>query len=420
MPKFIRRRRLRLRKTISGYQNIVPLRGDLDTYSIQTNIEGTEADVKNSAGEIVATVSAPTKRELISRLEKGLQADFGMKPAVVSIQSLSFPNFERQLVSFSNVPTSGQFKLVFNAIASPLIQYNATAEQVQSALRTMGAIENLINDGLEDVLVTGNFTAGFVVDFRSVPGNLAMMTASDNTLMYQAPGPVVATGSPILATAANYAVIASSTITNTGSTVITGNIALSPGTSVTGFPPGTVSGTQDIANAAASQAQTDATAAYVNLQSRPAGTAITAGAGGLNGLSLAPGTYTSASSMDLAVGATLTLDGGGNTNSLWIFQAGSTVSLGNGSTVALINGATANNVYWQVGSSATIGTTAVARGTFIAAVSCTANTSANISGRLIARTGAVSLDTVAIAPSAAVAPVAVSINITEQLAGGVE
>lgn len=199
----------------------------------------------------------------------------------------------------------------------------------------------------------------------------------------------------LLGTASTYGVLAASTITNTGTTDIYGDLGLSPGTSVTGAP--IVHGTSHITDAAAAQAQLDATTAYNYFALLPSTGSITAGGGGLDDAShggpLPPGVYTSGSSMDLSVGATLTLDAQGDANAQWVFQAGSSVTLNNGSTVSIINGGIASNVYWQVGSSATIGTTAVAKGTFIADQSITLQTGADLEGRALARNAAVTLDT---------------------------
>jgi hypothetical protein len=208
--------------------------------------------------------------------------------------------------------------------------------------------------------------------------------------------PTPPAGSPNLATAASFAILASSTITNTGATVITGNLGLYPGTSVTGFPPGSVVGTQHITDGAAQQAEIDATAAYNFLQSKPPGTVE----GTLDGLTLTPGTYTSGSTMILNVGQTLALNGAG----LYVFQLGSALTIGNGSTILLTGGATAANVYWQVGSSATIGTTAVFEGTIIANASVTLQTGASASGRMFALTGAVTLDTNSVSVPAGSSP----------------
>ncbi|KKR37772.1 MAG: hypothetical protein UW46_C0006G0039 [Candidatus Yanofskybacteria bacterium GW2011_GWF1_44_227] len=191
-----------------------------------------------------------------------------------------------------------------------------------------------------------------------------------------------------LGAAGNFAVLGSSTITNIGSTVVNGDLGLNPGASVTGFPPGVVNGTQHITDGVAAQAQIDLVTAY-NLASTQAGAVIISG--DLGGLTLTPGVYNSATSIGLTGG--LTLDGQGNQNAVFIFQIGSTLTTASGSTINLINGAQACNVFWQVGSSATLGTNSSFSGTILAFASVTATTGASINGRVLARNGAVTLDT---------------------------
>lgn len=186
-----------------------------------------------------------------------------------------------------------------------------------------------------------------------------------------------------------FAVLAGSTVTNTGPSVIDGDLGLSPGTSVTGFPPGIVLGTQHITDGAAAQAQLDLTAAYLDLEGRLGGIVV---AGNIGGQTLSPGVYKSASSLAISSGE-LTLDGGGNSGAVFIFQIASTLTVTSGRQVILINGAQAKNVFWQVGSSATIGSTAVFNGDILALTSITGVTGAVINGRLLARNGAVTLDT---------------------------
>lgn len=193
-----------------------------------------------------------------------------------------------------------------------------------------------------------------------------------------------------LATAGDFGVLAGSAITNTGATTITGDLGISPSnaSSVTGFPPGIVTGTTHFADGVALQAQNDLTTAYNNAAGRPCGTTIAAD---LGGSTLVPGVYCSASSIGLT--GTVTLDAQGDPAAVFIFQAGSTLTTASNATVAIINGGQDCNVFWQVGSSATIGTGTNFIGTILALDSITLTTGATASGRALARNGAVTLDT---------------------------
>ena len=189
-----------------------------------------------------------------------------------------------------------------------------------------------------------------------------------------------------LASADAFAILASSTVTNSGATVITGgNLGLYPGTSVTGFPPGVVvpPAVQHITDQIANQAEIDAMTAWNVYKNLAPGTVISE----LAGQVLTPGTYTAASTLDLSVGGVLTLSGNGN----FIFQVGSALTINVGASVVLTNGALAQNVIWVVGSSATIGTSAVMVGDIIALASVSLGTGASLSGRAIALTGAVTM-----------------------------
>jgi len=199
----------------------------------------------------------------------------------------------------------------------------------------------------------------------------------------------------------SFAVLGGSTVTNTGPTVITGNLGLSPGTAVTGFPPGIVTGgTTHAADAVALQAQNDTTTAYLN----PAGQTCTSDLTGqdLGGKTLVPGTYCYSSSAQLT--GTLTLDAGGDASAVWVFKTGSTLTTASNSSVRIINGGQPCNVYWQVGSSATLGTTTSFIGNILALTSITLTTGATVSGRVLARNGAVTLDSNTIAVSVCGAP----------------
>lgn len=194
-----------------------------------------------------------------------------------------------------------------------------------------------------------------------------------------------------LGSAEDFAVLAGSTVTNTGPTVVTGDLGVSPGTAVTGFPPGIVSqGTIHLNDAVAQQAQTDLTTAYTTLAGLPCGTDLTGQDLGTLVAPLTPGVYCFSSSAQLT--GTLTLDAQGDPDAEFIFQIGSTLTTASGSRVEVINGGTGCNVYWQVGSSATLGTTTSLVGNILAQASITLTTGANLEGRALARTEAVTLD----------------------------
>ena len=192
-----------------------------------------------------------------------------------------------------------------------------------------------------------------------------------------------------LGTAGNFAVLAGSTVTNTGPSVISGSVGLAPGSAVTGFPPGIVlAGTTQVANGVALQAKNDLVTAYNDAAGRSSTATVS---GDLAGRTLTPGVYTSASSLGLS--GQLTLDAQGNPAAVFVFQAGSSLIVGSGSQINLIGGAQACNVYWRVGSSATIGTSSSFVGNILALTSITMTTGATLQGSALARNGAVTLDT---------------------------
>ncbi|WKT57428.1 ice-binding family protein [Candidatus Nitrosotenuis chungbukensis] len=199
---------------------------------------------------------------------------------------------------------------------------------------------------------------------------------------------------PTLGTASNFAVLGGTTVTNTGNTVVTGDLGVaSPGVACTGFVGctttglGTVTGTIHVGDPIANQAHADAATAYGSLIGATC-TTIEPAVADIGGQTLTPGVYCFPSSA--AITGTLTLDGSG----VYIFKIGSTlVTTAENSNVVLINGATADNIFWAVGSSATLGTNSVLEGTVIAYTSITATAGATVDGRLLAINGAVTMDT---------------------------
>jgi hypothetical protein len=217
----------------------------------------------------------------------------------------------------------------------------------------------------------------------------------------QSPAPVN------LGCAENFAILAGSTITSTGFSIVDGDIGLLPGSAITGFPPAiVVNGSIFINNQIATNGKICLNAAFNDAAGRtpvPTGPFLNPGSGNIGGLTLVPGLYKFTSSATLS-GSNVTLTGG--SNDVWIFQIGSNLDIGNAVQVILAGGAQAKNVFWQVGSSATIGTSSVVKGTIMAYQSISLNTGAQLDGRALASIGAVTLDgnTITRPPTAANSP----------------
>jgi len=199
--------------------------------------------------------------------------------------------------------------------------------------------------------------------------------------------PLMATATaPSLGTAASFAILGGSGITNTGATVIDGGIGSYPTTTITGFLPGTVNGTNHAGDGVTQEAKTDLGTAYDNAAGQTPVIVPTE----LGGTTLTPGVYKSAAGT-FGITGKLTLNG--DANAVWIFQMASTLTTASGSSVVMTGGASNCNVFWQVGSSATLGTNSTFVGNILALTSITLTTGARVSGRALARNGAVTLDT---------------------------
>jgi hypothetical protein len=221
-----------------------------------------------------------------------------------------------------------------------------------------------------------------------------------NTVVVTVPGTTTpATGTitvsptftcPPLGAASTFAVLGATTVTNTGLSVINGNVGVSPGTAITGFPPGVITGGFGIHSndALAINAQANALITFGTLASYAQTGLLPSN---LNGLTLTPGIYDFTIPPSLT--GTVTLNGPG----LYVFRSASTLTTATGSNILLTNGAQSCAVFWRVGSSATLGSGSIFNGTIVANTSITANTGASINGRLLALNGAVTLDSNVIA-----------------------
>ena len=192
-----------------------------------------------------------------------------------------------------------------------------------------------------------------------------------------------------LGTAGSFVVLSGETVTNTGFTIINGNVGLSPGSSITGFPPGVVNGVVHISDAVAAKAKQDLNDAYTDASKR-SGAPIPL-SGDLGGMTLTPGLYVSATSIELTSGD-LTLDGLGDEDAIWVFQIGTTFVSMVDRKVLLIGNARHDNIFWNTGSSATIGVNSVMVGNFLTQTSITVQTGASMEGRFLTQVGSVTFD----------------------------
>jgi hypothetical protein len=190
--------------------------------------------------------------------------------------------------------------------------------------------------------------------------------------------------------ASYFAVLSGSAITNTGSTYINGDIGLSPGSSVDGFPPGELTGVIRINDNISSQAKLDLTTAYNDAAGRTSKDMVSL-SGNIGGLTLTPGLYKSTSSLEISSGD-VTFDAKGDQDAVFIIQIASSLTTTSGRKVILSGNAQASNIFWQVSSSASFGTTSVFKGTVMALESITFDTGAKLDGKALARSGAVTMD----------------------------
>jgi Ice-binding-like len=204
--------------------------------------------------------------------------------------------------------------------------------------------------------------------------------------------PLAVVTEPGLGSTASFAVLGSTKVENTGATVITGDLGVSPGSAATGFPPGIVNGVVHLSDAIALQAQTDLVTTYNTLAGESP--CVTVASPITTTLTLVPGIYCFSSSAVIFSSGGLVLNLQGNPNSLFVFQIGASLTTNSGFIVSFINGSAPTNVWWEVGGSVTLGTNTNFVGNIVALTNIALNTGADIDfGRALSRTGAVTLDT---------------------------
>jgi hypothetical protein len=280
------------------------------------------------------------------------------------------------------------FTLAEDATPATLLTGTVAYDPV-SKIATFTPSANLLSSTLYRATVT--------TGAKDLAGNVlaAGIKANPWTFTTAAAGAALAPGALTLGSTATFGIMATSAITSTGNSIINGDVSLDPGTSMTGFPPAIVNGTIHVNDSVSAQARADLLSAYNEAKALPPGTTISAGAdlGALYPAGIPPGTYTSGSTM--LVSTPLTLDAGGNTNAVWVFQVGS--SFTTTASVTLANGAQAKNVFWVPTSDGTIGVGSTFEGTIVSGRDVTAVTGATINGRILA--GAITAGTIALQAS---------------------
>jgi len=318
-----------------------------------------------------------------------------LSPEVLSVgantaKDFGYPTFSFNIVETVDflvavfIPNTNNFELTtadITVVSNSETLFSGPLAALTNAIK----LNNVSTDYLITITKTGftDFTATFTKEqiqgYFVIPLVVILM-------------PVVLPEGPVgvdLGSAANFAILAGSTITSTGNSIVTGDIGLSPGTAVTGFPPAILNGIFHFADPVAATAKLYLTSAILDATGRT--NAITI-ASELGGTALNPGVYKSAAGT-FGITGTLTLDGKGNANSVFIFQTSTTLITAANSSVVLINGATAGNIFWQVGSSATIAADTAFKGNILAETAITLGAGASINGRALAKAAAVTLDT---------------------------
>jgi hypothetical protein len=290
----------------------------------------------------------------------------------------------------AGVPVNKNIAATFSEAMDPLTISTATFTLARGTTPVSGTVTyagvTATFNPSTNLAANTSYTATVWMEAQDLAGNAG---ASDYAWTFTT-GVTTSQDSIDLGSANAFAILAGSTVSNTGPTIVTGDLGVSPGTAVVGFPPGTLNGAMFSGVAsAAGQAKLDLTAAFNEAAGRSVGPVSLPG--NLSGLTLYPGLYTNSTSVMLSVG-NVTLDAQGDSNAVFLFQMGSTLTTGSSTQVVLSGGAKAANIYWQVGTSATLGTTSIFKGNILAQESITLATGATLEGRALTQTAAVTLD----------------------------
>jgi len=294
------------------------------------------------------------------------------------------------------VPLNKKITATFSETMDPLTINTLTFTVFQGLTEVLGTVVYLDDTAtftpLGNLVANLTYTAIISVDVTDLAGN---PMENDHEWTFET-GITTGQDSINLRSAGSFAILAGSTVANTGPSIVNGDLGVSPGTAVVGFPPGLVvnGATFTGVGSAAGQAKLDLTLAFNEAAARSNGPVSLPG--DLSGLTLYPGLYTNSISVMLSAG-NVTLDAQGDENAVFLFQMGSTLTTGTGTQVVLAGGAKPSNIYWQVGTSATLGTFSIFKGNILAQEAITMETGSTlVEGRALTQTAAVSLDSATI------------------------